>query len=98
MSWLYTLVRRFLVLSIITTVWVAILWFVIRIDVKHFNLLSLVGLHALPPLLAWGGWTWWRWHAAATKIKAEEAKKEQVIVEKQEQHDVARKAFDNSLR
>ena len=98
MSWLYTLVRRFLVLSIITAVWVAILWFVIRIDVKQFNLLSLIGLHVLPPLLAWGGWTWWRRRAAAAKIKAEEAKQEQVVVEQQVQQDVARKAFDNALR
>ena len=98
MYWLISLVKRFLFLSILIGVWVGILWFVIRLDISRFNLLSLAAIHALPPLGVWGGWSLWRRYAAAKKLKAEETAQEQVVVEQQVKHDAERKSFDAALR
>ncbi len=98
MYWLISLVKRFFLLSILIAIWVGILWFVIRLDISRFNLLSLVALHVLPPLGIWGGWSLWRRYVVAKKLKAEETAQEQVVVEQQVQNDAERKAFDTALR
>lgn len=98
MTWLFSLLTRFLALLVLLAAWVGILWFGVRFDISRFNLLSLIGLHALPPLTLWTSWLIWRRRSEQAKITAEEEAQKQAAAEQQAQLEASRKAFEESLR
>jgi len=98
MTWLFRLLTRFLILFVLLAAWVGILWFGVRIDISRFNLLSLIGLHALPPIAVWASWLIWRRRSEQAKINAEEEAQKTAEAEQQAQQEIARKSFDESLR
>jgi hypothetical protein len=98
MTRLFGLLIRFLSLLVLIAAWVGVLWFAIRIDISRFNLLSLIGLHALPPFAVWTSWLIWRRRSQQAKINAAEEAQKQAVAEQQAQQESARKAFEESLR
>jgi len=98
MSWLFNLFKRLLQLTGLTAAWVALLWFGIRPNINNFSILSLVGLHALPPLGVWSSWLMWRRWSQARKQKVEEEKQAQAVAEQQALQEAQRKAFEESMR
>lgn len=98
MSWLFHLLARFLLLSALMLIWVGVLWFAMRIDISRFNLLSLIGLHALPPIFVWGSWLLWRRRSEKAKIAAEELAREKAETEQKTKQEADRSAFDEALR
>jgi len=98
MSWLFSLLTRFLALLLLLAAWVGVLWFGFRFDISRFNVLSLIGMHALPPIALWGSWLLWRRRSEQAKISAAEEAQKQQEAEQQAQREAARKAFEESLR
>lgn len=98
MSWLFSLLTRFLALFLLLAAWVGVLWFGFRFDISRFNVLSLIGMHALPPLAVWGSWLIWRRRAQQAKLSAAEEAQKQAEAEQQAQQDAARKDFEETLR
>ena len=93
MTWLFSLMKRLVLLLVLTAVWVGVLWFGIRLDISRFNLLSLIGLHTVPPFAAWASWSIWRRRSEAAKIKTEENEREQAEAAQATQRESARHAF-----
>lgn len=98
MTRLFSLLTRFLFLLVLIAAWVGVLWFAIRIDVSRFNLLSLIGLHTLPPFAVWASWLIWRRRSQKAKITAEENAQKQAEADQQAQQEAARKEFEEALR
>jgi hypothetical protein len=78
--------------------WVGVLWFVIRLDFSHKNLLSVISIHLLPPLLAWGGWAFWRRQRGLAKTNAESAAKARAEADQIAQRESALQAYQEKLR
>ena len=98
MTWLLNLSKGLLLLLLLTAVWIGVLWFAIRIDISRFNLLSLIGLHALPPALVWGSWLLWHRRAETSQISADEVAREKADAEQQAKKVADRSAFEAALR
>ena len=98
MTWLFSLMKRLVLLLVLTAVWVGVLWFGIRLDISRFNLLSLIGLHTVPPFAAWASWSIWRRRSEAAKIKTEENEREQAEAAQATQRESARHAFAETMR
>lgn len=98
MSWLFSLLTRFLALFLLLAAWVGVLWFGFRFDISRFNVLSLIGMHALPPIAVWGSWLIWRRRAQQAKLSAAEETQKQAEAAQQAQQDAARKNFEEALR
>jgi len=98
MSWLLIRMTRFALLLALVLAWIGVLWFAIRIDISKFNLLSLIGLHTLPPFLVWASWLLWRRRAEKAKISAEETARENAAAEQQAKQESDRRAFEEALR
>lgn len=98
MSWLFSLLTRFLALFLLLAAWIGVLWFGFRFDISRFNVLSLIGMHALPPIAVWGSWLIWRRRAQQAKLSAAEETQKQAEAAQQAQQDAARKNFEETLR
>ena len=89
---------RFLLLIATVALWVGLLWFVMRVDFSRQSLLSVAAVHALPPLLLWGGWLFWRRHVRLAKTRAEASEKTQQEADQHAQREMASQAFQEKLQ
>ena len=54
------MIKKLLLLLALLALWVALLWFIIGIDISKHGNVSLAAIHLLPPLTLWAGWLGWR--------------------------------------
>lgn len=95
---MFTVLIRFASFISLSAIWIAVLWFVLRIDFSRQNMLSVLSLHALPPLLLWGGWALWKSRAQSVQRKAELRAEEQQLAEQASQREAAKAAYDAQMR
>lgn len=53
------ILRGTFLLAALVTVWCAVLWWLIAPDFASLDWPEVASLHAVPPLLFWGGWRFW---------------------------------------
>lgn len=96
MSWIYSIFKRLLLLVVVTSAWVALLWFGIRPNINQFSIPGLIGLHALPPFGLWASWLIWRRWSQVRKEKSEEAQQAQAAADEQARQESQIKAFEDA--
>ena len=95
---MFSAMSRFLGLIGAAALWVGVLWFVIRLDFSRHSLLSVISIHLFPPLLAWGGWLFWRRHVRVAKMNADAAEKAREAAEHTAQRETALQAFQEQMQ
>lgn len=95
---MFTILTRLATFFALSAVWIALLWFVLRIDFSRQNILSVLSLHALPPLVLWGGWALWKSRAQALQRKAQLRAEEQQQAEQAAQYEAAKTDYEEQMR
>jgi len=89
--------KKSLFLIALLALWVALLWFVIGIDISKHGNLALVAIHLLPPLTLWAGWMGWGAWCARKQAADQAAEAEAKRAELEKQRAASRAKFDQAL-
>ena len=91
------MIKKLLLLLALLALWVALLWFVIGIDLPKHGNVSLVAMHLLPPLTLWAGWLGWRAWRVRKQETAQAAETEAKRTASEQQRAAGREKFDKDL-
>ena len=91
------MIKKLLLLLALLALWVALLWFVIGIDISKHGNLSLAAIHLLPPLTLWAGWLGWRAWRVRKQEAAQAAETEAKRTASEEKRAAGREKFDKDL-
>lgn len=75
--------KGLILLLLLAGAWILLLWFALPVDLLRRSPLSLIALHALPPLGLWGGWLAWRGWLRRRQAQEEQARAQQAEQERQ---------------
>ena len=91
------MIKKLLLLTVLLALWVALLWFVIGIDLSKHGNVSLVAIHLLPPLTLWAGWLGWRAWRERKQDADQTAEAEAKRAAAAQQRAESRASFDKDL-
>ena len=91
------MIKKLLLLLALLALWVALLWFIIGIDISKHGNVSLAAIHLLPPLTLWAGWLGWRAWRDRKQAADQAAETEAKHAALKKQRTESREKFDKDL-